>query len=109
MMKLKLGRRVIFLTASFFMALVLYGCETIPPVDDFTLARTAIDSAKGVESAKYSSGYMHKAELAFEKAQSLFADRDYDEAREEFKLARQWAEKAENSARLIRFKNGEVL
>jgi hypothetical protein len=99
----------ILAVAFLMLSFTLFGCESIPPVDDYTLARTALDAAKVVESGKYSPGFMHKAEAAYQKAQVLFTDRDYDEARAEFKAARIWAEKAENSARLIRFKNGEVL
>ena len=107
-MKIKSVRQVRSL-AAFFIITLLSGCETILPVDDFSLARTAIEAAKSVESAKYSPGYMHKAEVAYDRAVSMYKEHEYEEAREEFRMARLWAEKAENSARLIRFKNGEVL
>ena len=87
----------------------LTACETLAPIDDFSLARSAMESATLVESGKYSPGFMHKAEAAYQRAEAFFHDKDYDQARGEFRSARLWAEKAENSARLIRFKNGEVL
>lgn len=90
--------------------LFLSGCVTTPPpIEDFTLARTAIEAAKGVEAARYSPGYWHQAEESYRRAQLLFNDREYKEAQREFVKARIAAEKAENSARLIRQKNGEVL
>ena len=94
----------IFLTV-FFLA----GCETLPPLDDYSLARSAMESATLVESGKYSPGFMHKAEAAYQRAEAFFHDNEFEQARGEFRSARLWAEKAENSARLIRFKNGEVL
>lgn len=92
----------------FFLSLV--GCVlTPPPVEDYTLARAALDAAKAVDAARYSPGLYHKAELSYRKAQALYDDRDYQAAHDEFLNAKDTAEKAENSARLIRFKNGDVL
>lgn len=88
----------------------LSGCVTASrPVEDYTLARTAIDAAKAVESSKYSSGYWHQAEESYRKAQILFQEREFAESKKEFIKARVAAERAENSARLIRLRNGEVL
>ena len=90
--------------------LVLVGCTTAPaPVEEYTLARAAIEAAKSIEAARYSPGYWHQAEESYRRAQALYTDRPYDEAQAEFVKARLAAEKAENSARLIRQKNGEVL
>jgi len=94
--------------------LVMWGvtaCVTLPsvPIEDYAIARTAIDAAKSVDAARYSPGFFHKAEIAYRTAQLAYQDRDYQTAIEEFQLAREFAEKAENSARLIRFKNGDVL
>ena len=90
--------------------LVLVGCTTAPaPVEEYTLARAAIEAAKSIEAARYSLGYWHQAEESYRRAQALYKDRQYDEAQAEFVKARLAAEKAENSARLIRQKNGEVL
>lgn len=86
------------------------GCVTAPqPIEEYTMARTAIDAAKAVESSKYSAGYWHQAEEAYRKAQILFQEREFEESRKEFVKARSAAERAENSARLIRLRNGEVL
>jgi len=92
------------------LAFGLAGCALPPPpVDSYVLARSALEAAKAVDAARYSPGYFHKAENAYRNAQALYKDREYDEARDEFNHARDLAEKAENSARLIRYKNGEVL
>lgn len=95
--------------AVFSFCLFAACATTPPPLEDYALARSAIEAAKGVESARYSPGFWHQAEESYRRAQSLFESEDYTEARKEFIRARVAAEKAENSARLIRQKNGEVL
>jgi hypothetical protein len=93
-----------------FLVMGLGACVTMPPpIEDYALAKAALDAAKAVEAARFSSGFFHRAELSYKKAVSLFEDREYEQAQEEFRRARDAAEKAENSARLLRFKNGEVL
>jgi len=93
-----------------FLSEILVSCVTIPaPIEEYTLARAAIDSAKSVDAARYSPGYFHKAEVNYRTGQLDFDDREYENAILEFIQAREYAEKAENSSRLIRFKNGEVL
>ena len=94
-----------------FLFITVVSCMTLPPppIDHYTLARAAIDAAKIVDAAKYSPGYFHKAEVSYRAAQKAYDNREYNEAMESFRLAKEFAEKAENSARLIRFKNGEVL
>ena len=98
-----------FLLAGFLLS-HLAGCVTAPPpMEDYVLAEAAINAAKKVEASRHSAGYFRKAELAYKKAQQLLEEREYQAAQDEFRKAREAAERAENSARLIRFKNGEVL
>jgi hypothetical protein len=86
------------------------GCQSIPPpYEDYSLARVAMDSARSVQAARHSPGYWHQAEESYRKARLFFKDRDYSKAKEYFNLARQAAERAENSARLLRQKSGDVL
>lgn len=88
----------------------LTGCVTArPPTEDYSLARAAMDAAKAVEAARYSPGYWHQADETYRRAESLYQDHEYSAAQKEFIRARLAAERAENSARLIRQKNGEVL
>lgn len=90
--------------------LSLSGCITAPrPIEEYALARAAIDAAKSVESARHSPGYWSQAEEAYRRAKNLYQEREFEAAKAEFIKARVAAEKAENSARLIRQKNGEVL
>lgn len=93
-----------------FTVLFLSGCVTTPPpVEEYTLARAAMDAAKVVEAARYSPGFWHQADEAYRQAEIFYKDHEYSDAKKEFLKAKQAAEKAENSARLIRQKNGEVL
>lgn len=88
----------------------LSGCVTQQaPNEEYTLAKAAIDAAKLVQAVRYSSGYWHQAEESYRQAKILYSNRDYEEAKNLFVKARLAAEKAENSARLIRQKNGDIL
>lgn len=90
--------------------LALTSCITqSKPVEEYILARAALDAAKQVDASKYSSGFWNQAEEAFKKAKLYYDEREFNLAREQFLKAKIAAEKAENSARLIRQKNGEVL
>lgn len=92
------------------MCLSLISCQSIhQPTEDYILARAAIDAARSVQAARYSPGYWHQAEEAYRQARIYFKDQDYESAQTEFVKARLAAEKAENSARLIRQKTGDVL
>jgi len=100
---------VLFLTAA-LLCLGLGGCASAPdPIKEYTLARAAIEAARTVEAARYSPGNWHLAEESYRRARIFYQDHDFAEAKKEFDRARIAAEHAENSARLIRQKNGEVL
>lgn len=97
----------VFCTCFLFL---LSGCVTTPPpIDEYALARSALDAAKLVEAAKYSPGFWHTADDAYRRAKILYDEREYEDAEQLFEEARINAEKAENAARLVRQKNGEVL
>lgn len=80
-----------------------------PPIEDYTIARAALESARAVEAVRFSPGFWHQAEESYRKARILYREREYKAAKVEFQNAKLAAEKAENSTRLIRMKNGEVL
>jgi hypothetical protein len=102
-------RGIVLLTVA-FLSLGTISCQTIAaPIEDYTLARAALEAAKSVQAPRHSSGYWHQAEEAYRKARIFYNDRDWSRAKIEFTKARLAAEKAENSARLIRQKTGDVL
>ncbi len=89
---------------------MLAGCQTAPaPIDDYSLARSAMESARAVQAARHSPGFWHQADEAYRKARILYRDREFMQAKQEFIKARVAAEKAENSARVIRQKSGDIL
>ena len=99
--------RSAFITLIFFS---LMSCVHIaPPILEFTLADTALKAAKSVQAVRYSPGYWYEAEESFRQAKILYNEREYEQARDLFNKARIAAERAENSARLMRLRNGEVL
>lgn len=104
-----MAKRVCF-ALGFVAFLQLAGCVTTPPpIEDYTLARAALEAARAVEAARFSAGNLQQAEELYRKGQILYEEREYVAAREQFLKARLAAEKAENSTRLLRQKTGEVL
>lgn len=99
-----------FWLAPLLFLIWLSSCQTVPPpLEEYSLARAAMDAAKAVQASRHSPGFWHQAEEAYRKAQIYYHDRNWQGAQTEFIRARLAAEKAENSARLIRQKTGEVL
>jgi hypothetical protein len=90
-------------------SLIFTRCVSFPPpIEDYTLARTALEAARQIEAARYSPLYFQQAENFYKKAQSLYDDREYDKAQQEFIQCRKSAEKAETAARVQMLLNGEV-
>jgi hypothetical protein len=83
------------------------GCSTTRPHLPLVIAREALASAKEVDAARYAPGYYFKAEEAFRNAMTLFNEKSYTEAMDKFENAREFAEKAETSARIQRQKSGD--
>lgn len=96
--------------ALILVVITVTGCVTVaPPILEYTLADTAIKAAKAIQAVRYSPGHWYEAEEAYRQAKILYTEREYEQAKELFIKARIAAEKSENSARLIRLRNGEVL
>lgn len=90
--------------------ILLLGCVTAPPpIEEYTLADAALKAAKAVQAVRYSPGNWHQAEEVYRQARILYSEREYEQAKELFIKARVSAEKAENSARLLRQQTGDVL
>lgn len=102
------GIKIRFLAV--ILILFVFGCQQIPsPDEDYALARVAIQSAKSVEAAKHAPSFWFQAEEAYRRARLHYRRQEWLDAKKEFQRARVAAEKAENSARLIRQKSGEFL
>lgn len=79
-----------------------------PPLLEYNLARAALQAAEAAEAARFDPGHLHQAEDSFRKAKSLLSEREHDLAKTLFVKARIAAEKAENTARAMKQKSGEV-
>jgi len=92
------------------LLMFLVSCQTVPmPIEDYAIARAALEAARSVQAPRHSPGHWHQAENAYRQGQIFYREQDWEQAKESFLKARISAEKAENSARLIRQKTGEVL
>ena len=106
-MKIGIKRKfsILFLLIPF-----LFQCQEFPrPVDEYAFARAAVDAAKSSDAPRHSPGLWHQAEHAYHQARIYYRDHEWAKAKTEFLRAKMIAEKAENSARLIRQKTGDVL
>lgn len=87
---------------------ILVACASKPPIEDYTLARSAIKAAENVQASRYSAGNWHKAQSAYQRGVRYFNKDNFDDAKKYFIKARLYAERAENRARLSRFRSGEA-
>ncbi len=100
-------RRVSILQFALFI-FILCSCATVQPLDEYTLARTALEAARERDAARYAPSYWHRAEESYRKGEERFRDEEYEQAEVLFREAKSFAEKAENMARLQKYKSGEV-
>ena len=84
------------------------GCVTTQiPNKEYVLAKAAYDAAIAAEAAKFAPQLYYKAEKSFKKAEALYKERYYEEAKKEFIYAKNLSEKAENAARMKQFNSNE--
>lgn len=97
------------LVLSILVSVLLSACVTANiPSREYTLAKAAYDAAIAAEAVKFAPQLYYKAEKSYKKAELLYKDRYYDEARKEFIAAQKWSERAENAARMKQFNSGET-
>ena len=96
-------------TLTFALTLILLsGCVGKPPRGEYLLADTALAAAKSADAPRYAPGLFTKAQGYYLKGQRNFTDRDYSDARNNFNLARNYAERAENYTTLKKSENGDA-
>ncbi len=108
MIQRAISRISILRFALFIFCCCTIACSTVPPIDDYTLARTALEAARERDAARYAPSYWHRAEESYRKGEEKFREEDYEKSEELFREAKIFAEKAENMARLQKYKSGEV-
>lgn len=92
-----------------FLMILMVGCAVNPPVQEFTLARTALDAAQVSGAAKYAPSLWFKAEENYRKGENAFKKGDFEVAKGFFVESQDFAERAENKARYDKRKSGEDL
>jgi hypothetical protein len=78
-----------------------------PPYQEYTIARTAVRAAQDVDSARFASGLWAKAEESFRNGEKAYREVDFDIAKDLFKKATYFAERAEDATRLKKFESGD--
>lgn len=78
---------------------VITACAGTPPFLGYVIAKTALDSARKVDSATNASPYWVKAIHYYQRGQTSFRERDYISADRFFNESIKWFEKAENFSR----------
>lgn len=92
------------------LVLFVGGCTSVTlPVQEYSLARSAMDAAETNDAERLSPIMYQQAQYTYRQAESLYQDREYEDARILFIKARKLAEKAETAARIKKSKSGEVL
>lgn len=102
------GKLGLSFVVAFFLALLgsflVSACVTANiPSEEYSLAKAAQEAAVTAEAVKFAPQLYYKAEKSYKKAEQLFKERYYDEARAEFLISQKLAERAETTARLKQF------
>lgn len=93
-------------------SLLVSGCvikNIPPPVEEYSIARAAIEAARYSQAPRLAHGHWSQADEAYRQGKLFFKEREYAKAKAAFLKAKISAEKAENTARVLRFKSGDIL
>ena len=94
--------------ASFiFLITLMVGCAVNPPVQEFTLARTALNAAQTSGASKYAPSLWFKAEENYRQGENAFKKGKFEVAKQYFTESQDYSERAENKARYDKRKLGE--
>lgn len=78
-----------------------------PPVEEFALAKTALQYARRHDANRHAPSEWHKAFAFYQKGESFYQRKEFEQALENFEQAIFYAEKAEDKARIKKHKSGE--
>ena len=89
---------------------VFTGCATPrkPPLEEYVLAKAALDAAQKVDAIRFSPGHWADAEQSYNLGETFFNAKEFEKAFSAFSRAVKEAEQAENSTRLLREQKGEI-
>jgi hypothetical protein len=97
-----------YICAGLFAVFGLQACVAAP-VNEYNLARTAVEAAKESEAPRLTPSLWHQASEAYRQGEQCYQKRDFECAKLRLVQARAAAEKAEDAARIQKFKTGDVL
>jgi hypothetical protein len=86
--------------------LLLTACVTDPPLEEYVLADAALTAARLSKADRFAPAYWIRAQKSYDTAQLHFRERNFEDAADEFRVAREHAEQAENAARLNQARSG---
>ena len=88
-----------YLSLVFFL-IFISACTGRPPFLEYSVAFTALESARAVNADKNAVAYWVKALRQYRQGEKRFRQRGYNQALYFFNESIAWAEKAENLSRL---------
>lgn len=94
---------------SLFLISLVGGCAVNPPLQEYTLARTAVQAAQSTGASKYAPALWFKAEENYRQGENAFKKGNFEVAKQYFVDAQDYSERAENKARYDKRKSGEDL
>ncbi len=94
----------IFLVKSLYVLLLLAGCAVVPPVQEMSDARQALEAAREAQADKYATQKLRSAEDSMELATKSLNQRDYEAAKMAASVAKALAIKARDEALAARVK-----
>ncbi len=106
-MRFKDVRAILFVATFVAANLGLVGCAGRAPYEDYTLAHTALESARAAQAPRVSPGYYSRADEFYHRGVTHFDERHFNAAKEDFDQARFFAEQAENYTVLKKAETGE--
>jgi len=92
---------------AFLVFMASASCAGPKPIKEFALSKIALEHAKKAGAESYASGWYYKADTTFSNAEKAYKLNDNLVAKELFIKARKYAERAENSSRVQKFKSGD--
>lgn len=82
-------------------------CVGPVPLQEQAIAEAALFHATKSGADRFAKGQLYKAQQSLEKAKSALKIREHQLAKEEFQRTIEFAEQAENTARVKRIESGE--
>ena len=99
------GRNISFIL---FALAIISGCVVAPlPTEEYTLARAALAAAKDSGAERLAPGIWYKADENYHFGEKYLKEKDNISAKAAFLKSIEFAEKAENAARIKKFESGE--